>query len=69
MHSHLDQNTRHGGTDLAAVAGVGLDAADILDGSLVVDYGHLADFTVHLKEDFTLASVLAEGTDSKELEN
>lgn len=69
MHSQLNQDTRHGGTNLARVAGISLGAADVLNGSLVIDNSDLADFTVHLKEDLTLTSVLAQRSNSKELED
>lgn len=69
MDAELNKNTGHGGTDLAGVAGIGLGSADVLNGGLVVKYGDLSDFTVHLEEDFTLASVLAERTDSEELQD
>ncbi len=69
MHSHLNQDTRHGSTNLARVGGISLGAANVLNGSLLVNDGDLADFTVHLKEHLTLTSVLAQRTDSKELQN
>lgn len=69
MNTELDEDTRHGGTDLAGVTGIGLGSADVLDGSLLVGDGDLSDLTVHLEEDLTLAGVLAEGTDSKKLQD
>lgn len=69
MDSELDQHTRHGSADLAAVASISLGSADVLNGSLLVDDGDLSDLAVHLEEDLTLAGVLGEGTDSKELED
>lgn len=69
MDAELDEDTGHGGTDLAGVGRIGLGPADILDRRLVVVNGNLADLTVHLVEHLTLAGVLGERTDSKELEN
>lgn len=69
MDSELNQNTRHGGADLAGVVRISLRSADVVNSSLLVNDGDLSDLAVHLEEDFTLAGVLREGTDSKELQN
>lgn len=69
LDPNLDNNTAHGRTDLARISGVGLEAGNVLDRSLLVVDGDLADFTVHLKEDFALASLVGQGTNSEEFED
>jgi Sec7-like guanine-nucleotide exchange factor len=51
------------------LARVGLGAGEVLNGSVNISNSDLSDFTVHLKEDLTLTSLLREGTDSKQLKD
>lgn len=69
LDTDLDDDTRHWGTNLAAISWISLNTADVLDGGLVVINGNLTDLSVHLEEDLTLTSLLGKRTDSQKLED
>lgn len=69
MHTDLNDDTAHGGANLAAVGNIGLGTSNVVDRGLVVVDSDLADLTVDLVEDLTLTSVLGERSNGKQLQD